>query len=226
MAVEQPMAMKPTFFNSRVRSIARRRIAGHTLIEMMFAVALLVIVVGALLAANIMGLQEQEWVDSKSGASDNSRKLLNQLPVDIRSSKMWFVGSMSGTNFAINTNTSAGTAIQLYETTNGSSAITYYFDLSDSANNDGHLVRFTYSNSTPVVIASNLVNWLGNGYSFNVENYNGSPSTNDANCTSYKNIIHVDLQFCEFQYPLTMVGTNGLYDYYKIEFRVTPHLPE
>lgn len=205
---------------------ARRRAAGHTLIEMMFALALLIIVVGALLAANIMGLQEQEWVDSKSGASDNSRKLLNQLPVDIRSSKMWFVGSMSGTNFAINTNTASGTALELFETTNGSSAITYYFDLGNSANSDGHLVRYTSSNSTPVIVASNLVNWLGNGYSFNLEDYTGAPSTNDATCNSYKAIIHLDLQFCEFQYPLTYVGTNGLYDYYKIEFRVTPHLPE
>ncbi|MDR3458418.1 MAG: hypothetical protein P4N60_13285 [Verrucomicrobiae bacterium] len=203
-----------------------RRAAGHTLIEMVFAVATLVVVVLALMSAHLMGLREQQWVESKSGASDTSRRLLNQLPVDIRSSKMWFIGSVSGTTFTINTNTSQGTALQLYETTNGSSAITYYFDLTGAGNSDGHLLRYTSSNTTPVIVASNLVNWLGGGYVFSVEDYNGMPATNDANSKSYKCIIHVDLQFCQFQYPLTQVGTNGLYDYYKIEFKVTPHLPE
>jgi type II secretory pathway component PulJ len=203
-----------------------RLVAGHTLIEMMFAMGVLVMVVMALLAAHLMGMREQQWVESKSGASDTSRRLLNQLPVDIRSSKMWFVGAMAGTNFSIITNSSQGTALRLFETTNGSSAITYYYDLANSGSSDGHLVRFTSSNSTPVIVASNLVNWLGNGYTFNVEDYNGSPATNDADSKSYKCIIHVMLQFCQFQYPLTAVGTNGLYDYYKIEFKVTPHLPE
>ena len=200
--------------------------AGHTLIEMMFAVGILVVVVLALMSAHLMGMREQQWVESKSGASDTSRRLLNQLPVDIRSSKMWFIGSVSGSTFTINTNTSQAPALQLFETTNGSSAITYYFDLSGAGNSDGHLLRYTSSNTTPVIVASNLVNWLGGGYTFNVEDYNGSPTTNDANSKSYKCIIHVDLQFCQFQYPLTAVGTNGLYDYYKIEFKVTPHLPE
>jgi hypothetical protein len=82
------------------------------------------------------------------------------------------------------------------------------------------------TNWNPVVCASNLVNWLGLGYSFNLEDYSGKPATNDANDTTYKCIIHLDLQFCLFRYPLTPVGTNGLYDYYKMEFRATPHLPE
>jgi hypothetical protein len=204
----------------------RRQAGGHTLLEMMFVMGILIMVVMALMAAHLMGLREQQWVESKSGASDTSRRLLNQLPVDIRSSKMWFVGSMSGSTFSIITNSSQGTALMLYDTTNGSASITYYFDLSGAGNSDGHLLRYTSANTNPVIVASNLVNWLGGGYTFNVEDYKGSPATNDANSKSYKCIIHVDLQFCQFEYPLTQVGTNGLYDYYKIEFKVTPHLPE
>src|SRR5450756_748446 len=128
-----------------------RRAGGHTLIEMMFAVSVLVMVVMALMSAHLMGMREQQWVESKSGASDTSRRLLNQLPVDIRSSKMWFIGTLSGTNFSIVTNSSQGTALELFETTNGSAAITYYFDLASAANSDGHLVRYTTSNSTPVL---------------------------------------------------------------------------
>jgi len=206
--------------------VRRRADLAHTLIEMMFAMGVLVLVILALMSAHLMGMREQQWVESKSGASDTSRRLLNQLPVDIRSSKMWFIGSMSGSTFSIITNSSQGTALRLFQTTNGSQSITYYFDLGAASASDGHLVRVTTSNTTPVVVASNLVNWLGNGYTFNVEDYNGSPATNDADSNSYKCIIHVMLQFCQFQYPLTQVGTNGLYDYYKIEFKVTPHLPE
>ncbi len=203
-----------------------RRLAGGTLIETIFAVSLLVVVVMALMSAHLIGLREDQWVESKSGASDTSRRILNQLPVDVRSSKMWFIGSISGTNFNIVTNNSQATALELFETTNGSQAIIYYFDLSNSNNSDGHLLRTTSTNWNPIVVCSNLVNWLGGGYSFNVEDYNGSPATNDATTKSYKRIIHVALQFCQFQYPLTQVGTNGLYDYYKMEFKVTPHLPE
>jgi hypothetical protein len=165
-------------------------------------------------------------VESKCGASDSSRRLLNQFPVDVKSSKMWLLGNISGTNFLVNTNSSQGTAVELFETTNGSQAIVYYFDLGNTNNNDGHLLRTVSTNWNPVIVASNLVNWLGLGYSFNVEDYTGNPFTNDANNNSYKSIIHLDLQFCLFRYPLTSVGTNGLYDYYKIEFRATPHLPE
>jgi hypothetical protein len=115
----------------------------------------------------------------------------------------------------------------LNETTNGSAYVLYYFDLSNSNNSDGHLV-YNKTNTVwnPVVISSNLVNWLSNGYAFYVEDYNGNIITNSGGSKGYKQVIHVKLQFCLFQYPLTVVGTNGLYDYYKIEFRATPHLPE
>jgi hypothetical protein len=200
--------------------------AGHTLIEMIFTMSILVMVIMALLAANYLGMSQSQWVESKCGSSDSSRRLLNQFPVDVKSSKMWFLGNMTGTNFVINTNSSQGTAVELFLTTNGSQGIVYYYDLSNTNNNDGHLLRTVSTNWNPVVVASNLVNWLGNGYTFNIEDYTGSPATNGANNNSYKCIIHLDLQFCLFRFPLTAVGTNGLYDYYKIEFRATPHLPE
>lgn len=214
------------FPHSSRSGLSALRVAGHTLLEMVFVMSLLVVVVMALMAAHLVGLRESQWVESKCGASDSSRRLLNQLPVDVRSSKMWFIGNMNGTNFTIITNNSEGTALKLFQTTNGSQGILYYFDLSDAANNNGKLLRTSTTNWQPVVLASNLVNWLGGGYVFKVEDYNGQRATNDVDCNSYKRIIHVTLQFCQFQYPLTQVGTNGLYDYYKMEFRVTPHLPE
>jgi len=220
--------MKIFLPQSRRRPGTDRRLAGYTLVEVMFASTISVMVVMAIIVANLMGLCEDQLVESKEGASDTSRRVLNQLPVDIKSCKMWLIGNYSGSTFTSIANSAAqqGPALQLFETTNGSSYVIYYFDLSQATNNNGLLKRLTSSNSTPVILASNLVNWLGNGYSFTAENYSGVVATNQGSSKAYKNVIHAVLQFCEFQFPLTQVGTNGLYDYYKLEFRATPHLPE
>ena len=189
----------------------------------MLAGTLMVMVIGALLAAQLMGMRQDQLVQSKCGASDSSRRALQQLPVDIRSAKMWNIGNLSGTTFVtISNGALQGTALELCSTTNGSQYIVYYFDLSDTNNSNGRLMRTSITNWNPVVIASNLINTLY----FQAEDYNGVLQTNSLNSKSYKNIIHVNLQYCQFQYPRTQVGTNGLYDYYKLEFKTAPHLPE
>ena len=185
----------------------------------------------ALISAHILGMRENMLIESKCGANDASRRALSKLPEDIRSAKMWKIGSLSGTpatNFtAIADNTAQnGAALQLFVTTNNSAFIMYYFDLTDVANNNGRLMRYSSTNTTPVCLASNLVNWLTDGFSFVAEDYRGTVATNQGSSKAYKNLIHAKLQFAQFQYPLTPVGTNGLYDFYKMEFKATPHLPE
>jgi len=194
-----------------------------TLVEMMFSMGIFVVVIMALLASHLLGLREDQLLESKCGASDSTRRTLQQLPVDIRSAKMWNLGNMSGSTFVANSNGApqTGTALQLCLTTNGSQFVIYYFDSSDT--NNGKLWR--NSNSTnwiPVLMTSNLINTLY----FTAENYNGVIQTNEGTSKAYKNVVHATLQFCQFQYPLTPVGTNGLYDYYRMDFRATPHLPE
>ena len=201
-----------------------RAAAGFTLVEMMFSVGILTLVVMAMLASNLLGMREDQLVESKCGASDTSRRTLQQLPTDIRSSKMWNLGSISGTNFTANLDGAPqqGAALQLCLTTNGSQYILYYFDTTYSSNSNGRLFRTSNTNWNPVIMASNLINTLY----FTAENYNGVIQNNDVTSKSYKNVVHTILQFCQFQYPLTQVGTNGLYNYYRIDFRATPHLPE
>jgi hypothetical protein len=181
-------------------------------------------VIMALLSAHLMGLRLDQLVESKAGASDSSRRTLNKLPMDIRSSKMWNIGNISGTNVVnvVGGQAQQGTALQLYQTASGSQYILYYFDLSGSNNSNGKLMRTVSTNWNPVVIASNLINTLY----FRGEDYNGNVSTLDGTSKAYKTVIHTTLQFCQFLYPLTPVGSNGLYDYYKLEFKATPHLPE
>jgi len=197
---------------------------GHTLIEMMFSISILVVVMMALTSANLLGMREAQLLESKCGASDSTRRTLQQLTTDIRSAKMWSLGNMSGTNYVANANggQQIGTALQLCQTTNGSQYTLYYFDLSDTNNSNGKLCRTASTNWSPVVLASNLINTLY----FTSENLNGQIQTSEGTSKSYKNVIHTTLQFCLFQYPLTPVGSNCLYDSYQMDLRATPHLPE
>ena len=197
--------------------------AGHTLIEAMLAIGTIIImVIMALMAAHLMGLRQNQLVQSKCGASDSSRRALQNLPVDIRMAKMWNLNPKRDDFVAITNGAMQGTALELCSTTNGSQYTLYYFDTNDVANSDGKLMSTSITNWNPVVIASNLINTLY----FTAEDFRGITQTNFINGRYYKNVIHVNLQFCQFQYPQTTVGTNGLYDYYKLEFRATPHLPE
>jgi prepilin-type N-terminal cleavage/methylation domain-containing protein len=214
--------------NSAKNIFPRRRARAFTLVEMMVTLAIFGLVMLAMVSAHLLGLRQNQLIESKCGASDSSRRVLGQLPADIRAAKMWEIGTWNGSAFASVPNNAAmnGPALQLFQTTNNSAFIVYYFDTSDAANNNGKLMRLGGGTTNAVCLASNLVDWLTDGYSFVAENYAGIVVTNQAGSQPYKSVIHAKLQFAQFLYPLTAVGTNGLYDYYKMEFRATPHLPE
>lgn len=197
--------------------------AAYTLVEMMVAGTVFSLVIAAMVTANYVGMRSYQMVTSKAGMSDSSRQILNQMPYDIQSAKMWYLGTNSGTNFSITLDgrTQVGPAIKLFSTTNLSQPyVVYYFDTSQS--NNGQLCRYCDTNFTSVILASNLISDMN----FRGETYAGIASTNDGISRAYRSVIHTTLSFCQFQYPLTSVGTNGLYEYYVLNFKATPHLPE
>jgi hypothetical protein len=218
--------MKPTFKSA---SRHRRKLAtsGYTLVEVAFVSFIMVIIVMALLAAQLVGFRIGQLVDSKSGASDSSRLALIKMATDIRSAKLWAIGNLSGgTNFiAITNGVLQGPALQLCQSNNTSAFTVYYFTstLDNNGATNGVLNQAKVPGWQTTVICSNLIDNLF----FTSENYAGvAQSVTLTNVNNYKNVVHVILDFCQFQYPLTQVGTNGLYDFYKLEFRATPHLPE
>jgi len=207
-----------------------RREQAMTLFEMLIATAVMVMLIVGVMSANILGMKEDQLVESMAGANDTSRNALNIMLQDIRLSKGYYIGSYSGGAFtACSSGTNQqGTAVMLYPVVNStnqavdtSQSIMYYFDLSDSINNDGRLWRTSNvagDSESGTVIASNLINTLY----FTSEDYTGTPQTS----RTFKGVIHTTLQFCEFQYPLTRVGSNYLYQYYRMDCRATPHLPD
>jgi len=200
---------------------------GFTLVEMMIVVVVMMVVIAGVLSEQYIGMREEQLMESKAGANDTARRSVSQMLADIRGAKGYDIGNTTaGTNFMIVTNGNLqGTAVRLYtaiissnQTVNLSNYTQYYFDLSQVANNDGLLWRFTSTSTTPTMVASNLINTLY----FTSEDYLGNTQT----VRTYKGVIHTTLQFCQFQYPQTPIGTNGLFDYYRMDCRATPHLPD
>ena len=205
------------------------RFSGFTLLELTIAMSLMVLVLGALMAANYIGLEENQYLAAKAGATNTSRRGVNQMLDDIRMAKGYAVGTISGTNFttfsAITNGTFRGVALQLYPILVGTNDsidytkfVLYAFDLSQTNVSNGRLWRYTSTNQISTIVASNLISTLF----FSSENYNG---TNQC-LSTYKSVIHTTLQFCEFIYPLTLVGSNQLFQYYRMDCRATPHLPD
>ena len=64
---------------------------------------------------------------------------------------------------------------------------------------------------------------LTNNMSFQAEDYRGVVQTGGTGL--WRNCIRVILEFAQYQYPLTQVGPGFMYDYYKVEFKVSPHCP-
>lgn len=205
---------------------ARQRESAMTLVEMMFAMLVMTVIVAGLMSINFLGLRTARLMEAKAGASETARRSVNQLIYDIRSAKGYEIGTVTGTNFTAITNGAQQAAgLRLWTVTVSSNQVVdpnrftlYYFDNSEAATQNGKLWRRTSNNTNPaVVVVSNLINTL----QFTSEDYWGRTQT----IRTYKGVIRATFQFSQFQYPLTPVGTNGLFDYYRIELRATPHVP-
>jgi hypothetical protein len=188
---------------------------GHTLVEMVTTMGVFSLVVLGMISAQIFGLRQDQLVISKLGASDQSRVGFDKLVLDIRSAKLWNIGDGSASAFTPIPNGSAqqGTALQLSFTTDTNNFVRYYFDTTKC-----QLCRVRSGVTTKKVIAQ----YLTNSMYFKAERYDGTVQTD----INYKGVINVMLQFYQYQYPVTKVGPKYYYDFYKLEFRVTPHLPD
>jgi len=72
-------------------------------------------------------------------------------------------------------------------------------------------------------VASHLTNQPGSlGMIFRVEHPDGTVQTD----WSHKGLVHTTLWFWQYQFPLTSVGSGCHYDVYKMDMRITPHVPD
>jgi hypothetical protein len=211
----------------RARWLARPS-QGFTLVEIMFsATAMAVFILGGLIAVHMMGLREVQLLESKAGASDSARRNIIKLSEDIYAAKNWQIGSWNGSSFTATASgvSQQGTALIIYpliltsnQIVDMSKYFVYYFDASAVASKNGLLKYYNSTNGVAQICVSNLIDPLY----FTCEDYRGVTQSNRAS----KSVIHATFQYAQFQYPLTQVSSNSLFDTYRIDIRATPHLPD
>jgi prepilin-type N-terminal cleavage/methylation domain-containing protein len=214
--------MKP--FAPQTRTLppasARRRRA-MTLTEMLMTMGIFSLVVLGLVYVQMFIMKYDEMTLSQVGASEMSRMSFNEMANDIRTSWTWSVGTGNQTSFTPVPNSSPqqGNALLLSATQNTNNYVLYYFatNITPTITNF-ELCRITNGMAAPTIIAQNLTNNFHTNQ-FTAEDYLGNMLTT----YRYKYVIHVTLEFCQFQYPLTIVGPGYYYDDYKMDFRVASH---
>ncbi len=189
---------------------SRSRRGAFTLTEIMVASALFSLVILGSISANIFGLRLYGITKAKLGASDEAREAVSRLVNEVRSAKVVRVGngSISGfTNIGMG-QAQAGNALQIFPTTNSTPFIRYYWDSTDS-----RFKRTTDGGGASIVVA----NYISNQIVFRAEDHLGTVMTNGQN----NRVVNLKLEFYQLQYPIVNIGPGELFDYYKLETRIT-----
>ena len=190
-----------------------------TLTEIMVAMAIFSMVIAAVIYANMFGLRLYMLVQSKLSSTEDARRVVNDVRDRIQSAKLVEIGDGNATSFtpvALGSN-QQGNAIQIYPTTNTSNYARFFFD--PATRNLQSL-----SSATPLVIkteAQSLTNRFAD-YVFFAEDEFGNVMTNSRN----NRVIRFVLEFYQLQYPIVTIGPGQLYDYYRLQTRVTPRVLE
>lgn len=193
----------------------RRREGGLTLPETMIAAAVFSLTVIAFIYCQMFGMRMDQLVNSKVGSAELARMSFNTLATDIRAAKIWQIGNGDNVSFQgipLGTN-QQGNALKLSLTTDTNAYYLYYFDT-----NQCKLYR-CHSGSN---VRTCLAQYLTNSMYFQAEDFQGNRETD----LTHKGVINVVMQFCQYQFPITRIGPGCLYDYYRLELRVTPHAPD
>lgn len=197
-------------------SLKNRRNGGLTLSEMVITMAVFSLLVIGMVYTSMFCFRLDELANSKAGASESARRGFNKLTGDVRAAKMWFIGTGDQTSFVPcgNATNQVGNALKVNYTTDTNSYVIYYFDT-----NAGALYRYTNGMGTSAVIMNGLTNASGTSMSFHAERYDGTTLSD----LQFKYVIVSVMEFCQYQYPLTKVGPNYFYNYYKMQLKVASH---
>jgi prepilin-type N-terminal cleavage/methylation domain-containing protein len=194
-----------------------------TIVELMIAMTIFSMALIGVIYLHLFGLQQDKLVNSKLGASDQSRRGYDNLMRDVRSCKAWEIGNVDGTGINFTAadlgTTQQGNALCLNYTTNVANVtgkIIYYFNTNANA-----LMRVRPRDMYVTKVADGLTN-VFKSMIFEAQNFDGTPQTT----RSHKGVICVWMEFKQFQYPLTQVGNGALYDYYRMHFKITSHVPD
>jgi type II secretory pathway pseudopilin PulG len=207
-------------------NIPRARVAGFTLVEIYIVSVLLLILVLAMTATQFFAARVYTLAATKLTATAAGRKAMNYMREQIRGGGYVDVGIYDPATQTF-TNIPEG-SLQI-----GNAMIIYTNNPNASPTNYGtvYFMNMQASNICSVAIsngavwtstlATNIVVYITNYYIFDAED----AFTNILTTSQNNRLIHVKLQFSQWEYPLAgVVGQNAMYDYYQLQTRVAPRI--
>jgi hypothetical protein len=167
--------MRIQYASSRPDRTEGCRLAGaFTLSELLFTIALVVLVFGAVFVCQYYGMQMHAFIKPKLENADFARNTLAQLIEEVRSAQTIEVGQGNGATFVVagTTNAQSGNAIRIRLAGNTGQSITYFRDSGTET-----LRKLPLGSSNYVTVAQSITN----STIFRVEDFSGAVLTNNQN---------------------------------------------
>jgi hypothetical protein len=188
--------------------------AAFTMAEMMIALGIFSLLILGMVAAQIYGMRVYTISATKLVATSGARQVLSDIRDQIREANLVYLGNVSSdwtTYTDITNGNQQGNAIEIYPTTNSTPYLICYLDTTTSTNN---LMLYSSVGTTQL-----LTSYITNTVVFDAEDLYGNILTNNQN----NRVIHMTLQFSQWEYPIAHIGgTNyNSYDYYQLRTRAT-----
>jgi prepilin-type N-terminal cleavage/methylation domain-containing protein len=209
-------------------NICRARGAGFTLPEILIAMTIFVVLIGAVVVLQLFAVRIYYLAATKITATADGRKTMTFIREAVREAKTIYIGSYtssgsSGTFSAVGSGTNQiGSALLLFPTTDTTSG-QIFFQNQSASNLCSVLITGIPANNTNGVFTGSINSlttntlFVTNHLVFQAEDYLGNVLTDNSN----NRVIHVTLQFCMLEYPVAGIGTNQMYDYYELHTRAT-----
>jgi hypothetical protein len=188
--------------------------SAFTIAEAIMMMAALVILLGAIICANLFGLsmsvRQQIWLS----ASDDAAQALGKLMTDIRSGATNYVGNgnLGGFTNCASGSPHTGNALMIYVgTTNGGTNIPFVYYYYDTVSNILYRTNYTGSNygDFKLVSANPITN---DNPIFTETDYLGNVLTN----TIATPIIQIYLSFTKLQNPQVTIAPGSPIDFYQV----------
>jgi type II secretory pathway pseudopilin PulG len=217
---------------------SRTAIRAFTLTEMVVAITVFTLVVLATVAVQIYASRVYTLAGTTLNTAQQARMTMNDIRDTVREARIVYVGNYQAAagnplnNFSVvaNGGLQQGNALEIFPSPNNTNNFTLVylqpgngtsftvFSPSGAILNTNSLIRITYTNG--MLAASNdIADYVTNQIVFDAEDFEGNVLT--ANENNY--LIHMTLDFSQWEYPIAMVGTNSFnaFDYYQLNTVMT-----
>jgi len=179
---------------------------GFTLAEILVAMAVFMLMLAGILAANLFGLRMFQVNQTKLNITTWSRQTVEKMATEVHSCNRVLVCSITNGLFAglLNGETQQGPALMIYPSTND---YTYFVYFVNSADQTFRQTVATTTATNTVILADSVTNTIP----FTAQDFSGKVLTNNLN----NRVIHFTLEF--YQPARFLQGA----DYYRLETAMT-----